>query len=345
MKELAQFCKELKSSFKPRLTDPRRPVRFWDESDFLHDKIVHTFVIILNTRGCSWAHKSGCSMCGYFNDTIWNDVSSNDLETQFNVAMENYSEQKFVKIFTSGSFLDEKEIKKDVQNKIFNKLVKQTKKVSIESRPEYITDKRLSEIKDILGSCILEIGIGLETADDSIRNDCLNKGSTFNRFQKSVQSIKKYDFELKTYLLIKPPYLTEKRSIEDSIESVDKIKKLTNTISFNPTNVQKNTFVNYLWSQKKYRPPWLFSVVEILKESKKLANDVKIKCDISGGGNIRGAHNCGTCDRDFLDAISKFSMSQDTKDLRNLDCKCQEKWLDQLDIEDLGFGSLSNMYK
>ena len=86
-------------------------------------------------------------------------------------------------------------------------------------------------------------------------------------------------------------------------------------------------------------------MVDIINRSKRIANDVKIKCDISGGGSIRGAHNCGSCDKKFLDSISKFSLSQDTKDLKNLDCECREKWLDQLNIEELGFGSLSNMYK
>jgi radical SAM enzyme (TIGR01210 family) len=345
MNELAQFCKELKTSFKPRLKDPRRPVRFWTESDFLNGKIVDTFVIILKTRGCSWAHNSGCAMCGYFNDTMWFDISSKDLETQFENAMNDYSGQKFVKIFTSGSFLDKKEIKKVVQDKILKYLVEKADKISIESRPEYIIDSRLKGIKSKIDSCIFEIGIGLETANDFIRKNCLNKGFTFNKYLKAVEIIKKYDFKIKTYLLIKPPFITEKKSIDDSLDSMEKIKNLTDTISFNPTNVQNNTLVNYLWSQRKYRPPWLFSVVEILKESKRIANNVKIKCDISGGGNIRGAHNCGSCDKKFLYAISKFSLSQNTNDLKNLDCECREKWLDQLDIEELGFGSLSNMYK
>ncbi len=345
MNELAQFCKDLKKNFKSKLKNPKKPVRVWNELDFLNGKIVDTFVIILKTRGCSWAHTSGCSMCGYFNDTMWDNVSSKDMEIQFETAMKNYSGQKFVKIFTSGSFLDEKEIKPNIQNKIISKLAKTTEKISIESRPEYVIDKRLSNIKELLNSCILEIGIGLETASDFIRNNCLNKGFKFKDFLKAVDKLKKYNFKLKTYILIKPPFLTEKESIDDALETVKKIKNKTDTISFNPTNVQRNTVVNYLWAQKKYRPPWLFSVVEILKESKKIVKNIIIKCDIAGGGSIRGAHNCKACDHIFLDAISNFSLSQNGDTFKNLDCECKEKWLDQLDIEDLGFGSLSNMYK
>jgi len=281
-------------------------------------------------------------MCGYFNDSIWKDVSDDDLLKQFDYAMESYSNQKCIKIFTSGSFLDDNEITPFVRKEILNKLAQTTEKISVESRPEYIKEKSLKEIKSICNR--FEIGIGLESASDYIRKNCLNKGFTFKDYKNAADKLKKFDIDLKTYVLIKPPFLTEKESIEDAIKTVKKIKNITNLISFNPTNVQNNTVVNYLWKRKKYRPAWLFSIVEILKESKKIVGNLRIKCDIVGGGNIRGAHNCEFCDSKFLNAISEFSLLQDTDIFNKLDCNCKEKWLDQLDIEDLGFGSLSNMY-
>jgi len=344
MNELAQFCKDLKKDFIPKITNPKKPVSFWSEKDILEDKIVDAFVIIFRTKGCSWALKSGCSMCGYFNDSLWQDVSDEDLLAQFNLAMNSYSGQKFIKIFTSGSFLDNSEISSKLRKEILNKLTEKVDKISIESRPEYVNDKILKEIKSIVGLKKFEIGIGLETSNDFVREECLNKGFKFTNYKKAVDIIKKHEIDLKTYILIKPPFLTEKESIEDAIKTVEKIKNLTDCISFNPTNVQRNTFVNYLWSRRKYRPPWLFSIVEILKESKNILKNVRIKCDTVGGGSIRGAHNCKLCDRKFLNAIAEFSLSQNPKVFEGLDCECKEKWLDQIDIEDLGFGSLSNMY-
>ena len=342
MNGLTQLCKLLKKDFTPRIRDPSKPVRCWSEKDFLEDKVVDVYVIILRTRGCSWALKSGCSMCGYFNDSMWEKVSDKDLLKQFDRAMENYSGERFVKIFTSGSFLDDNEIKPAVRNEILRELGEKTDKVSVESRPEYITDEKLSTIKEILQSKTFEIGIGLETANDFVREHAINKGFTFSDYKKAAQTLKKYNFKLKTYVLIKPLLLTEKESIDDSASTVDKIKTYADTISFNPTNVQRNTVVEYLWKRKQYRPAWLWSVVEILKTSKKLAGNARIKCDVAGGGSIRGAHNCNKCDRKFLDAIVDFSLLQDTKVFEDLDCKCREKWLDQLDIENLGFGSLVN---
>jgi len=344
MNQLAGFARQLKKNFSPKVKDPKKPVGSWSEKDLINGKIVDTFVIILRTRGCSWALKSGCSMCGYFNDSLWEDITDIDLIEQFNHAMDKYSDQKFIKIFTSGSFLDKYEISRKVRKEILNNLSGKVEKLSVESRPEYINKEIIDEIKGDYSSDIFEIGIGLETADDFIRKNFLNKGFSFSQYKKACEKLRENEIKTKTYVLIKPPFLTEKKSIDDSIDTVEKIKKLTDLVSLNPTNVQKNTVVDYLWKRREYRPPWLFSIVEILKESKEIASNLRIKCDIAGGGNIRGAHNCRDCDRKFLDAITDFSLNQKTKVFDNLDCKCREKWLDQLDLEGLSFGSCANMY-
>jgi len=343
MKTLPEFCKDLKKDFTPKIIDPRKPVSFWSEKDVFNGDIVDAFVIILRTHGCSWASESGCSMCGYFNDSLLKDVSDEDLITQFEKTMEKYQGQKFVKIFTSGSFLDEKEITPFVRKKILERLFESSEKVSVESRPEYVTNKILSDVKKSTGSGVFEVGIGLETTDDKIRENCINKGFTFNDYKKATDVLKKHNCKLKTYVLVKPPFISEQESINDVIKTVDKIKTVTDTISFNACNVQRNTLVSYLWNRKMYRPPWLFSIVEILKESKKQTKNILLKCDIAGGGSIRGAHNCKICDNKYLKAISDFSLKQDISVFDGLDCDCREKWLDQLDIEDLGFGSLVNM--
>jgi radical SAM enzyme (TIGR01210 family) len=126
--------------------------------------------------------------------------------------------------------------------------------------------------------------------------------------------------------------------MRDTIQTVKDIAQYTNTISLNPTNVQRNTLVEYLWRRHQYRPPWLWSIVEILQQGKKYTK-VRLQCDIAGGGNIRGPHNCMTCDQNILHAISEFSLSQKKTIFDDLTCDCKEKWRDQLDCEQLSFGS------
>jgi len=344
MNEIAAFCKELKKKFQPEATSLQRPVRCWSEKDLFQGSLVDAFVIILRTQGCSWARRSGCSMCGYFNDSAWKHVSDNKMLLQFQTAMQQFNGEKMVKLFTSGSFLDEKEISDTVQKKILSDLAKTTAKISIESRPEYITASSLASIKSIVGNTAFEIGIGLETANDIIRNTIINKGFTFQDYRRAASLLKKHKFKLKTYVLIKPPFLTEQAAINDSINTVQKIKTMTDTISFNPTNVQKNTLVDYLWRRKYYRPPWLWSIVEILQQSKKETH-ARLKCDIAGGGMRRGAHNCKNCDSTILSEINEFSLTQDSSKFHDQECSCKQTWHDQLELEYLTFGSFVDFNK
>ncbi len=338
MNELEYICKDLKKKFTPKNSDTRQPVNFWSEKEFLNGKFVNSFVIILKTKGCEWSSKSGCSMCGYFNDSYQKEVSSRDLLIQFEKAMDSYKGEEIVKIFNSGSFFDDNEIKSKTRLKILDNLSKKTEKISVESRPEYIDKFKLNEIKKITNKIEFEIGIGLETANDYIRENSINKGFDFKQYKKATEILKKNHIKIKTYLLLKPPFLTEKEAIEDTINSIKKINKTTDLISLNPTNIQKNTFVEYLWKRNLYSPIWLWSINDILIKSKKIIGEKRIKSDIVAGGNIRGPHNCGNCDSKIIENISKFSLNQNTKLLKEINCECYKKWEDQIEIEKYLFG-------
>jgi radical SAM enzyme (TIGR01210 family) len=277
-------------------------------------------------------------MCGYFNDSMRTPVSENDLCAQFEKAMKTYKDEKIVKIFTSGSFLDPNEVQAVVRKEILSVLSKRVEKISVESRPEYITEKTLSEIDTSVQPALFEIGVGLETSNDTIREKTINKGFSFADYKTAAKLLKKHHVGVKTYVLMKPPFVTEKEALEDCLHTIQDTASYTDVVSLNPVNVQRNTVVDYLWKRNQYRPPWLWSVVEFLKQSKKMT-DALVKCDVVGGGSYRGPHNCGKCDRAFLDAIAQFSLSQKTSVFNDLHCDCKEQWLDQLECEQLSVGS------
>ena len=89
--------------------------------------------VILRTKGCHWWWSSGCTFCGYFNDTR-DDVNSDDLHAQWQHAKEkfnNFEGQAMVKVYTSGSLLEDREIPVDfkkpftaVSNLVRNLLLK-----------------------------------------------------------------------------------------------------------------------------------------------------------------------------------------------------------------------------
>ena len=316
--------------------NPTEPVAVWMGKDlFDFNQQLESVTIILRTVGCYWKR---CTMCGYFSDCA--TTSHDEIMQQLDYSMGKFPDDDFIlKIFTSGSFFCEKEIAANTRNDILSKLSSNSnvKKVIVESRPEFVRKDVISECMDFFSD--FEIGIGVETSDDLIRDRCINKGFTFKDFQHAAEIANRCGAKIKAYLLLKPPYLSEKEAIEDTIKSAKDVSAYASTISINLCNVQNATKVHELWKNGCYRPPWLWSAVEVLKKVKSEIRDVIISSDPLGAGSKRGPHNCKKCDRKIADAINSFSLSQDISVFDQNSCECEELFQRALDLEKISFGS------
>ena len=105
------------------------------------------------------------------------------------------------------------------------------------------------------------------------------------------------------------------KSAVDAAPHVDKI-------SINPVNVQKNTVVERLWLRNEWTAPWLWSVIEVLKQCEDLP--IRIYSDPTGGGTRRGAHNCHDCNKKVLEALKNHRLG--LGDLKGLHCNCKPRW-------------------
>ncbi len=295
-----------------------------------------TLTIVIPSRGCSWAlsEYGGCSVCGYVNDssrdravpvdTIIKHLSELLIEAK-------YSKKIEVKIFNSGSFFDEKDVFSDLRSKIINLItnIPEVFKLAVECRIEYIIEEKniIEETIKQLKGVILEIGIGLESSNDTILKDCWNKGTTLANYKKSVKILQTLGAKIKSYIFIKPPFLTERDAIRDTILTISEVAQIgTDVISINPCNVQNGTLVNELFRQNRYRPPWLWSVLHIIQAATKIAPNTNIICDPTAGGKLRGAHNCGKCDKTVLPLITKAINKEELPaDLSQI-CSCYHRW-------------------
>ncbi len=313
----------------------------WREKEYWKGETKDVFSVIFRTRGCSWAYTSGCSMCGYYTDTN-PDVGREEIEDQIEEASARYEGEEIVKIYTSGSFLDQKELPEDLAMNILETF--DAEKLVVESRPEFIEREKVKQYAE--SSNRLEIAIGLESADDFILENCINKGFRYEDYERAVREIS--DLVLvRTYLLLKPPFLNEKEAIEDVISSVEKISDLTDIVSINPVNIQKGSLVEKLWKRNLYRPPWLWSIIEVLSNIK---SDKTVLVSEAGLGSERGAHNCDGCDERLLKRIKRFNKTQNKEAIDPIsDCECHERWKKEMQIEPFLFfrgspKSLRNRY-
>ncbi|MDR2866640.1 MAG: archaeosine biosynthesis radical SAM protein RaSEA [Methanomassiliicoccaceae archaeon] len=304
---------------------PSQPEAIWKEKDMSSGRTVDAMVIILRTNGCSWARKGGCTMCGYASASM-SGITAGDLMGQLDHAVKIYRNEPFVKIYTSGSFLDENEIPADMRKAILD-IFRDAERILFESRPEYINEDVLRTLPKNVS-----IALGIESSDHDVLAKSIKKGFTPEDSRNAGIMIRKAGLKVRAYLLLKPLYLSERDAIEDAISSIMFADEFSDEISINPVNVQKFTPIERVWKKGDYRPPWIWSLIEAMRRCAGKVN-ARLMSSPSGGGTQRGVHNCGGCDRKALDAVERFSFSQNIKDLDTDACRCRDTWLEVMRSE------------
>jgi archaeosine synthase beta-subunit len=305
--------------------DLSKPVTVWKEDDVVEGKREKALVAIFRTRGCHWSRQGGCSMCGYNTESI-EGIGPAELSAQLEAVLSRFEGEGMVKLYTSGSFLDENEVPADVRDRILGAF-DGAKRVLFESRPEFVTADVLERLPDHVS-----IALGLESASDTVLRCSVHKGFGVKDYVRAAEVINERGLPLRTYLLLKPLYLTEREAIADTLASVRFAAPMSESVSVNPLNVQKETLVEGMWRRGDYRPPWIWSLFEVLKVKREIPG-VRIFSSPSGSGTQRGVHNCPECDKRLLSVLERFNFEQDAKLLEGHVCQCRKEWSSLVDLE------------
>lgn len=308
------------------MVDRKLPASVWHEKEFVNGRIENVLVIVLKTRGCSWARRSGCLMCGYLNETL-EDVTQEEILEQLENGLKKHRGEEFVKIYTSGSFLDDAEIQPTTREKIIRRLAERCTHILFETRPEFVANA--IPLKEYVP--VLEVALGLETTDNLVLAKCVRKGTIVENYFEAMKILRREGIKIRTYLLLKPPFLTEKEAIRNTLVSIQAVAEHTDVISINPVNVQKGTFLEKMFLRGEYRPPWFWSLFEVIKKGKASVNKTLISYP-SGGGSSRGIHNCKKCDEKAMALLSEYNLTQNP-DILELECECKRTWEAQLELE------------
>ncbi len=313
-----------------------KPLASWRGKDLYEGRILDTLTVIFRSGGCSW---NRCRMCGYRHERypdLPRDELAERMIRQVRWVKENFSDEDYqvLKIFTSGSFFDPDEVPPIVRRAVAEAF--RGKVVIAETRPEYVELDAIREFREGIDTGAwtrpLSVAVGLETTNDLIRERSIDKGFSYADFLRAATVAHAAGAGMKAYLLMKPPFLTEREARDDMIRSIRDISSVADSISMNLCTVQSRTEVERLWKQQAYRPPYLWSVLEVL-----IGSPVHILCDPVGGGQMRGPHNCGACDGPIVKGIGDYSLTGDVgllRALRETECGCKEEWEFVLDQEE-----------
>ena len=141
--------------------------------------------------------------------------------------------------------------------------------------------------------------------------------------------------------MFKPPFMSEADALDHCIKWIGAVAEQSDEISINPMNIQRGTVIDRLHRHREYRPPWLWSLVELIQQSH---HTVHPKGGVNGdedqvsrliihptaGGKIRGSHNCGECDAEVVAAIERYAVSGSLDEFHGLDCECKKRWNQEL---------------
>ena len=289
--------------------------------------------VIFRTRGCVWWWKSGCTFCGYFND-VRDDVTADDLFAQWDEAkrrLDDFEGCSMVKVYTSGTFFEDRENPPEWQGAILRETHERGLDLVIEAQAQMCTPEKIAWVAERHPGCT--VAIGLEAYDDTVLRFHVNKGFSTKQWHRSIDMLRENGLRVKTYLLFKPPFMSEGDALQHTSKWISQVAPLSDDVSVNPMNIQKRTIVERLFRNREYRPPWLWSLVEMLEQ---VHDDVskagaRIIVHPTAGGRIRGAHNCGACDMDIVAAIERYSVSADIGEFAGLDCDCKRVWRTEVD--------------
>jgi radical SAM enzyme (TIGR01210 family) len=261
-------------------------------------------------------------------------VSAENKLNQMRLALrQQYKGQPVVKIYTSGSFLDDTEVAREAQAGVLALLPASVRKVTIEAQSHHATRAKLAAVRAALRPEVeLEVAFGLESAHEPVLRYSVNKDDRFDDFVQACRDARELGIRTKAYILLKPPFLTEREALEDAVRTALAAAPHCDLLSINPCNVQSRTLVERLWRRGLYRSPWLWTVSECLQRIS-AGTATPVRSNPVGAGQERGAHNCGRCDAAVAEAIEQFSLARDPSLLPGAQCPCREEWLDILELE------------
>jgi archaeosine synthase beta-subunit len=348
LKRIIKCVKQLRTTKQGNPTSWERAAECHMKYSNLHGQPVLALTITLSPTGCEWARKGGCTMCGEFEGALKrNSLTMNPKFhiSQFaaaigdpriwEVARNEGKPISWLRINQEGNYTNINEMNFTAQEVILRLAmhIEGIKRITIESRPQYITEESVSFLHRLFkdSGVELEIGMGIEAENDVVRNICINKKGTKEQFMTAATLLKQNNIIPLAYVLLKPPFLTEIEAIEEAVKTAQFASEIGfSRISFEPMSIHRNTLVDALTKTGDYKVPWLWSVVEVAKR----CSNISSKFGIGGVGYypIPEAYSNNICKNEpdcterFVDAIKAYNQNRDISVFDSINCNCKSDW-------------------
>lgn len=341
--QLRRRITELSLRLRTASSDPKPPAPRYVSYDTLRlpdGSTAGRKKVIVMSAGCS---VPTCTMCPFTNENNYgHDAGSPEaLLAQVRGVLERTEDEpdyQVLSLYNDGSLFAPREVPREVQIEIARLVADSgVRRLVVESLPQFVTEPVLTPFVEVLGAVQLEIGIGLQSADDLVREVLVNTRISRASFERALAVMARLGVEPKVYLMIKPPFLTDGEAVSDIIGSIDYLTRLgVRGTTLCPTRVSRNTVAWQLWNAGRYTPPNLWTVVEAVRRAhERLA--VRVACVNLRGTDFESVFpdSCPRCADGVVDALMRFGETGDPGHLPS-PCTCQPA----LEVTDLDHAAI-----
>ena len=230
--------------------------RKWERGDFLH--------ICFESPGCSYRKQGYCIMCDYgCGSEITAEQALNALESIFQQHTEHVSNML---LGTCGSILDENEISRIVLMTILGYLrVKPIDRIILETHYLTVSDEVLDFIVKQLSGKRIAIEMGLESGNQMVLDNILQKKIDLVDLSKVMQKIKSYGIDIILNVFLGIPGFTPKQQVEDAKMAIQwAYAHGADEVVIFPANIKPGTRLWKLYEQGFYQPISHWMLIELL---------------------------------------------------------------------------------
>lgn len=296
------------------------------------DSLNKIIIYLRSDVGCEHGSETGgCAGCKHWRlgtAGIKLDIP-NMYINQYLHAVKSHGLKPVVSLYNEGNILNNNEIPMEQLLYIIKHMSSNNvKKLIIESRPEYIDEIKLKKIKALSGNMTIEIGIGLESVNDFVRNELFLKNMQRDEYELAVKMINENNMKSLTYVILKPAFLNELQAMQEAIDTIEYAFKVgSKAVSLEPIGVEPYTLTNLLYKAGKYIPPKLWSVLEVVKQTYQLG-EIRIgACEVSPRPTTLPS-NCNKCTDQILKKFDEWNCTYDISVLNELYCSnCYDKYI------------------
>lgn len=290
------------------------------------------------TPGCSHDRNGGCTMCNYGKGHYVNHKEIlQELGGQIEKLPENLQE---LIVSPSGSMLDDREVPQELFVEILKLLENViTNDFLIETRADTVAPDKLKLMRQHIHADRIFIEIGVETCNDWLLRNCINKNMNMEDLDKAVGIIHDSGMYACANIGIGIPFLNERMNIITAFDSVKAAFRMGfDSVVLFPYHIKPGTLSAYLWENGKYQCCSLWALIQVLEMlPQKMLEQVHISWYRNYYDDkkkiLLSPNTCDACREDVLRLLDLYKNHPGAKTagkLRALSCECQKAWKEKV---------------